>query len=191
MFLVLTVMLLVFGYDKEVISFLPYRFIEKPFFQFYLNITPSDAIWTDALAFLLSVILGIRSMIYFIKKEDKRIRYLFFVIIFIMVGISSLFILFTRNNYYSVQLVNSNDEKIKFIDFDGVRKLKSLKPNEGKWIIYKSNYPNKRDNTGETWRRINYTNNNSRQGIDVFTEDAMKTIKIPDDNDNPGGIRRL
>lgn len=178
---------MIFGYDKEIISILPYRYVEKPFFQIYLASTPSGAIFTDLIALLISIIGGSRCFVLLVKKNNTK-RYLLLTLSFIITVIATISITFTRNNYYSVELKNSYKTDIKYIDFDGKRKIGSLKPGQSKWIIYKSNYPNKMDNAGETWRTINFTINKSRQGITVFTEDSMKKIRIPDDNNSPGGI---
>jgi hypothetical protein len=177
------------GFDKEILYKLPYRYIEKTFFQIYLSITPSDPLFSDLIDLLLSIIVGTISFILLvIKKENKR-RHFLFTLSFIITAILSFYIALTRNNFYSVKLQNCYESNIKFIDFDGKRKIKILKPNEKKWIIYSSDYPNKKDNTGETWHTIHFKLDKSRHSISVFTLDAMKTIKIPDDNDNPGGVQ--
>lgn len=179
-----------FGFDKEIISILPYSYIEKPFFQFYLKFTPTDPIITDLLALLLSLILALTSLVFIIIKKDNRIRFLLFFLSFLTIAILSLYITLTRNNYYSVQIENCYKEEIKYINVDGKRKIKQLKPNEKRWIIYKSSYPNKKDNSGETWRHIDYVINESRLQIYVFTRDSMEIIRIPEDNNDPGGIKK-
>lgn len=183
------VLFIIWGYDKQILSSIPYRFIQKSFFQFYLSISPSDSIVSDLFAALASLILSIISLIFvFIVKTKKWQLGLFSGLYFFLILVS-IFIALTRTNFYSVKIVNNYESKITNIGFDGKRKIKALKPNEKKWIIYHSNYPNIQDNMGSTWHTVFYEKQGSKMSITLMTGETMREIIIPDDDEHPGGIQ--
>lgn len=189
--LAIILIILIFGFDKEIISILPYSYIEHPIFQFYLSITPTDAFNTDFVAIILSLILTFSSFILIIIKKNNRKHFLLFSISFFVLSIFSAYITFSRNNYYSVQLKNNYEDEIKHINIDGVRKIQQLEPNEKKWIIYKSRYPNANENNYNTWHQIDYVLKKSRLQIYISSAESMKLIRIPTDNDDPGGVKSI
>lgn len=176
------VLFIIWGYDKQILSSIPYRFIQKSFFQFYLSISPSDSIVSDLFAALASLILTIVSLVLIFIIKTKKWQFGLFSVLYFLLTILSLSIALTRTNYYSVKIVNNHEKNIININFDGQRKIKSLEPTNGKWIIYRSVYPNEQDNFGSTWHRIDYTIHNSKTSITLPTGENMRCIIIPDDD---------
>lgn len=181
------VLLIIWGYDKQILSSIPYRYIQKSFFQFYLSISPSDSILTDLYASFASLILSIVSLIFVFIVKTKKLQLVLFSGLYFFLVLVSLSISLTRTNFYSVKIVNNYENKITNIEFDRKRKIKTLRPNEKKWIIYHSNYPNIQNNMGSTWHTIYYEKQGSKMSITLMTGETMREIIIPDNDQNPGG----
>jgi hypothetical protein len=186
-YLIICTLLLLFGYDKQILSILPYRYIQKPFFQEYISLTFFSGVITDLLAILISFIIVIRCFLFIIKRNNKN-RYLIYFLSSIILLIVSITILWSREQYLAFELKNCFKTDIKYINIDGERKIQLLKPKEKKWILYKDNYSDHYSNGGEIISfKLTFTRNKSRLGMYVFSPKSL--IKIPDDNDDPGGLK--
>jgi hypothetical protein len=166
-FTVVSLFIVVWGFDKQLIGGFTDNTVQKKFIQFYLEyFTPTQAMASDVWAINLSLVAAVLSLILIIFLKSARKKFAIFL------GINLVWVIATAF------IKNESIDDISNIKVDGIIKIEELASKESKWVLYKSNYPNTVDKIADSAHKVSYTVVNKEEEISVPAMEKLKRVGI-------------
>ncbi len=177
---IVSLFIVLLGFDKQIIAGLNGDTIQQKFVQFYLEyLTPVDAMKSDVWAINLAIIAVLLQLLFIIFSKQGRTKIAVFRSINLIFWIvAASFIMTHRDNFYALKIKNEGIDVISNIKIDGILKVDILTSKQSKWVLYKSNYPNTVDKIADTSHKITYTTINKEEKIPVRSMEKMKRVGI-------------
>jgi|GEM_PF-5291759 len=178
-FTVISLFIVVWGFDKQLINGFSGITIQKKFVQFYLEyFTPTQAMASDVWAINLALIAALLSLILLIFAKAERKKFAILLGINLVWVVAASYIMTHRDNIYALKIKNESIDAISNVKVDGILKIEVLTSKQSKWVLYKSQYPNVVDKIADSAHKVSYTTVNKDEEIPVPAIEKMKRVSI-------------